>query len=97
MALSGTFGTRNGAAAPAWTDDRAWIERLRAAGGGLDRRRSEILAWARAAGCGIDTSGGKLDLLEPKGLSDCPAKFALRKQARDAGIEMRTVDPGARH
>jgi hypothetical protein len=43
------------------------------------------------AGCRVDTSGGRLELLVPKCLSDCPAKFALLKQAREVGIVVRTI------
>jgi hypothetical protein len=56
-----------------------------------------VLAWGQAAGCRVDASGGKLDLLVPKDLPDIPAKFALLKQARDASIIVRTFDRRSRH
>jgi Virulence-associated protein E len=82
---------------PDWRDSGAWLALFREAGTSRNRRLTLALAWGEAAGCQVDTSGGKLDLLMPQDLPDVPAKFALLKQARDASIIVRTFDRGARH
>jgi hypothetical protein len=72
-----------------WKDDRAWLEHLRSARLVGEPVSDVVLEWARSAGCKVDLADGGLSLILPKGLCDCPAKFALCKQAKDAGIAVR--------
>lgn len=69
-----------------WRDDKAWLEHLRSARLGGEPVSAVVLEWARAAGCTVGIANEGLSLTLPKGLAYCPARFALCKQAKDAGI-----------
>jgi predicted P-loop ATPase len=69
---------------PAWTDDRAWIDRYRRAPD-RDGRINVVLAWGRAAG-GTVPDGEALALKLPADLPSCLAANELRRLARDLRV-----------
>lgn len=77
-------GRAVGPSRPAWTDDRAWIDRYRQAPD-RDGRINVMLEWGRAAG-GVVQDGEALALKLPPGLPPCLAASELRRVAKDMQV-----------
>jgi hypothetical protein len=72
-----------------WTDDRAWIARVRDAKR-HDDKVSVLLAWGEAAGADVSCVGESVALVLPPDLPPGMALTELRRIARDLHVEVTT-------